>query len=79
MDNNYWNVTYFPGMGSDSGVVIGKFHISRKMPNDCVREIILVSAERIILSKDVVSKEIPVYTTWDGIGFSNGMIFGRRI
>lgn len=80
MHNNYWNVAYFPEGEETCGVVIGRFPISRKMLNDCVREIILDSAEQIILSRDVILKEIPVYTTWDGAMVSSvGMIFGRRV
>jgi len=78
MDNNYWSVEFCPGIG-DGGIIIGKFHISRKVLNDDVRGIIFASVEHIIMSRDVILNEIPVYTIWDGIGISKEKIFGRRI
>jgi len=79
MYETHWSVSYFPGMEAN-GVVIGRFDIPRTLVPDCVRGVIMSKAEKIIMSRDFVLEEIPVFSDWDGIRVSSmGMIFGRRV
>lgn len=74
MEDNFVSISYFGGLDG-YGTVMGSFSLPRSLPNDSVRRILLSAADKIIMSKEVVSKEIPVFTNWD----TQCMVFGRRV
>ena len=79
-ENNFLSISRF-GRLDGIGTVLGSFSLSRSLSNDSVREILLSKAVEIIMSKEVVSKEIPVFMNWDGMKAfpAQGMSFGRRV
>lgn len=79
-ENNFLSVSRFGGLDG-YGTVVGGFKLPRSLQNDSVREILLSKADEIIMSEEVVSKEIPVFMNWEGAKVfpTQGMVFGRRV
>jgi len=74
----FFNVSFCEGL--KAGIVVGNFSISKNIPVELMRDAILENAEDVIRSNDVVSKEMPVYMTFDGLRFSSmNSVFGRRV
>lgn len=78
-ENSFLSISRFGGLDG-CGTVVGGFSLPRSLQNDSVREILLSKADEILLSKEVVSREIPLFMNWDGARFSSqSMVFGRRV
>lgn len=62
-------VSYFQG-GKVRGYLIGSFDLSRNTWPGIVKGIIASRSKHIIMSRNVILEEIPVFTTWDGKSFT---------
>ena len=59
---------------------LGKFSFSKDIPFAMVNDTILENVDRIVMSSDLVQKEIPLFIIWDRKVLSdNEVVIKRRI
>lgn len=60
--------------------IVGWFKIQPDVPTNSMRRLILENAESIIVSRNVVMSEVPIFITWNGEKFSDDKtVFGRMV
>lgn len=72
-------ITRFASNTDRRGNVMEWFELPPDIPDGSLRRLILDKTEDIIKTRNVVTPEVPVLTTWNGRRFLDTPVFGRMI
>ena len=72
-------ITWFASNTDRRGKVIEWFELPQNIPVVSLRRLILEKTEDIIKTRNIVTPEVPVLTTWNGRRFSDTPVFERMI